>query len=102
MSALIDDAVTATDDATHCWRTCVRGKVAVMKQPDEGNLFTDLMELGPAPTMARELVVIVISVAIIAGMFALAGVSVPTIGAGVAIALFLGYRFVIGRREWQS
>ena len=63
-----------------------------MKQPDEGNLFTDLMEFGPAPTMAREIVVIVINIAILAVLFAIVGTGLP--------AFFMGVRFVIGLRQW--
>jgi len=71
-----------------------------MKQPDEGNLFTDLMELGPAPTMAREIVVIVISLAIVAVLFAIVGTSLPAFVALVVIIAFMGVRFVIGLRQW--
>ncbi|MDI9894817.1 hypothetical protein QM797_08775 [Rhodococcus sp. IEGM 1381] len=71
-----------------------------MKQPDEGNLFTDLMELGPAPTMAREIVVIVISLAIVAVLFAVVGTSLPACVALGVIVAFMGVRFVIGMRQW--
>ncbi|WP_353647859.1 hypothetical protein ABLG96_13320 [Nakamurella sp. A5-74] len=73
-----------------------------MKQPDEGNLFTDLMELGPAPTMARELVVIIISVAMVAVIFTVFGPTVPMVVAAGVIAVFLGVRFVIGLRHWRT
>ncbi|GGG16350.1 hypothetical protein GCM10007304_33110 [Rhodococcoides trifolii] len=71
-----------------------------MKQPDEGNLFTDLMELGPAPTMSREIVVVVISLAIVAVLFAIVGPSVPALAATAAIVVFLAVRFAIGLRNW--
>ncbi|MGU3431962.1 hypothetical protein ACNHUS_02995 [Actinomycetes bacterium M1A6_2h] len=71
-----------------------------MKQPDEGNLFTDLMELGPAPTMSREIVVIVISLAIVAVLFAIVGPTVAALGATAAIVAFLAVRFAIGLRNW--
>ncbi|MET0199625.1 hypothetical protein CH289_02480 [Rhodococcus sp. RS1C4] len=71
-----------------------------MKQPDEGNLFTDLMEFGPAPTMAREVVVIVISLALLAAVIALVGTSTLVwIVAAVAV-VFLAARFAFGLREW--
>ena len=73
-----------------------------MKQPDEGNLFTDLMELGPAPTMAREIVVVVISLAIIAVLFATVGASLPAFVALGVIVAFMGVRFVIGLRHWEK
>lgn len=73
-----------------------------MKQPDEGNLFTDLMEFGPAPTMSREVVVDVISLAIIAALFAVLGVTVPTLVAAAVIVIFLGIRFVVGRSQWRE
>ncbi len=71
-----------------------------MKQLDEGNLFTDLMEIGPAPTPARELVVAVISVALIAVLIAIVGVSVPTVAAAAVVAAFLAVRVAVGRRHW--
>lgn len=71
-----------------------------MKQPDEGNLFTDLMEFGPAPTMSREIVVIVISLALIAVVFAAVGPHMPMVVATAAVAVFLGVRFVVGLRNW--
>ncbi|MFY2786939.1 hypothetical protein [Rhodococcus sp. KRD162] len=71
-----------------------------MKQPDEGNLFTDLMEFGPAPTMAREIVVIVISIAILAVLFAIVGTGLPAFIALGVIVVFMGVRFVIGLRQW--
>ncbi|WP_415975426.1 hypothetical protein [Rhodococcus sp. 077-4] len=73
-----------------------------MKQPDEGNLFTDLMELGPAPTLAREIVVIVISIAIVAVLFAVVGPSLPAFAALGVIVAFMGVRFVIGLRHWEK
>ncbi|WP_020111513.1 hypothetical protein [Rhodococcus sp. 114MFTsu3.1] len=73
-----------------------------MKQPDEGNLFTDLMEFGPAPTMAREVVVIVISLALLAAVIALVGTSTLVwIVAAVAV-VFLAARFAFGLREWGN
>ena len=71
-----------------------------MKQPDEGNLFTDLMEFGPAPTMAREIVVIVINIAILAVLFAIVGTGLPAFIALGVIVVFMGVRFVIGLRQW--
>ena len=71
-----------------------------MKQPDEGSLFTDLMEFGPAPTMAREIVVIVISIAILAVLFAIVGTGLPAFIALGVIVVFMGVRFVIGLRQW--
>lgn len=73
-----------------------------MKQPHEGNLFTDLMELGPAPTAARELVVIVISLALVAVIFTIVGPTVPMVVAAGVIALFLCARFVLGLRGWRK
>jgi hypothetical protein len=73
-----------------------------MKQPDEGNLFTDLMELGPAPTMSREIVVVVISLAIVAVLLAIVGPSVPALVATAVIVVFLGVRFAIGLRHWEK
>ena len=73
-----------------------------MKQPDEGNLFTDLMEFGPAPTMAREIVVIVISIAVLAVLFAIVGTSLPAFVALGVIVVFMGVRFVIGLRHWEK
>jgi hypothetical protein len=73
-----------------------------MRQPDEGNLFTDLMEFGPAPTMAREVVVIVISLALLAAVIALVGTSTLVwIVAAVAV-VFLGVRFALGLRGWSK
>ena len=71
-----------------------------MKQPDEGNLFTDLMEIGPAPTPARELVVAVISVAIVVVLITIVGVSIPTVVAAAVVAVFLAVRVAVGRRHW--
>ncbi|MBY6412673.1 hypothetical protein HQ346_13980 [Rhodococcus sp. BP-252] len=72
-----------------------------MKQPDEGNLFTDLMEFGPAPTMAREVVVVVISIALFGVVFALVGPTVLLFVAAAVAAVFLGVRFAIGLRGWS-
>ncbi|MFD9678819.1 hypothetical protein ACFWAD_03030 [Rhodococcus sp. NPDC059969] len=44
-----------------------------MREPHEGSLLTDLMDIGPAPTMGRELVVIVVNIAIIGVLFAIIG-----------------------------
>lgn len=71
-----------------------------MREPDEGNLFTDLMELGPAPTMSREIVVIVISAAILAVLFVIVGPGLPAYIALGVIALFMAVRFAIGLRHW--
>lgn len=73
-----------------------------MRQPDEGNLFTDLMELGPAPTMAREVVVLIITLALFAVVFALVGAQPLVIAVAVAGALFMAGRFVFGLREWSK
>ncbi|WP_051048239.1 hypothetical protein [Rhodococcus sp. AW25M09] len=73
-----------------------------MKQPDEGNLFTDLMEFGPAPTMAREIVVAVISLGIVAVLFAIVGPELPAFVALGVIVAFMGGRFVIGLRQWEQ
>lgn len=73
-----------------------------MKQPDEGNLFTDLMEFGPAPTMSREIVVVVISLAILAVLFAVVGVTTPSIVATVVIVVFMAGRFALGLRQWDK
>lgn len=73
-----------------------------MKQPDEGNLFTDLMEFGPAPTMSREIVVVVISLAILAVLFAVVGVTTPSIVATVVIVVFMAGRFTLGLRQWDK
>ncbi|WP_089243875.1 hypothetical protein [Rhodococcoides kyotonense] len=72
-----------------------------MKQPDEGNLFTDLMEFGPAPTMAREVVVILISLALIGIVFAIVGPSVLVFVAAAVAFVFLGIRFALGLRGWS-
>ena len=71
-----------------------------MKQPDEGNLFTDLMEFGPAPTMSREIVVIVITAAIVAVLFAIVGPAMPAIVAAAVIVVFMAARFAIGLKKW--
>ena len=73
-----------------------------MKQPDEGNLFTDLIEFGPAPTMAREIVVIVISAAILAVVFAVLGPSVPLLVVTAVLVVFMAGRFVLGLRGWNQ
>lgn len=73
-----------------------------MKQPDEGNLFTDLMEFGPAPTMAREIVVIVISAAMLAIVFAVLGPSLPLLVATAVVGVFMAGRFVLGLRGWSN
>lgn len=73
-----------------------------MKQPDEGNLFTDLMEFGPAPTMAREIVVIVISAAMLAIVFAVLGPSLPLLVATAVVVVFMAGRFVLGLRGWSN
>ncbi|WP_084727530.1 hypothetical protein [Rhodococcoides yunnanense] len=73
-----------------------------MRQPDEGNLFTDLMEFGPAPTMAREIVVIVISLAVLAVVIAVVGSQLLVWIVAAATVLFLATRFVIGLRGWST
>ncbi|MGA9871394.1 MAG: hypothetical protein WBQ44_09670 [Rhodococcus sp. (in: high G+C Gram-positive bacteria)] len=73
-----------------------------MKQPDEGNLFTDLMEFGPAPTMAREIVVLIITLAILAVLFAVIGPEIPFVVVSVVLVLFMAGRFVVGLREWNK
>lgn len=73
-----------------------------MRQPDEGNLFTDLMELGPAPTMAREIVVLVITLALFAVVFALVGPQLPVVIVAVVGTVFMAGRFVFGLREWNK
>lgn len=76
--------------------------LVAMRQPDEGNLFTDLMEFGPAPTMAREIVVVVITLASLAIVFALFGPRLLTSIVAVLAVLFLAGRFVLGLREWNN
>ncbi|AYJ48596.1 hypothetical protein [Rhodococcus sp. P1Y] len=73
-----------------------------MRQPDEGNLFTDLMELGPAPTMAREIVVLIITVALFAVVLALVGPQLPVIIVAAVGLVFMAGRFVFGLREWNK
>lgn len=102
MSCPDHDSVTAADDAAHYWWTRDPAKLGRMRQPDEGNLFTDMMELGPAPTMAREIVVIVITLALFGAVFALVGPQLPAlIVAGLAV-VFMAGRFVLGLREWKK
>jgi len=86
----------------HYWASRVVGKLRGMKQPDEGNLFTDLVEFGPAPTMAREIVVIVISLAVLGALFAIVGPT-PLVWAifGVSLVLLAG-RFAVGLRGWSK
>lgn len=73
-----------------------------MRQPDEGNLFTDLMELGPAPTMGREIVVLVITLALFAAVLALVGPQLPVIVVAAVGLVFMAGRFVFGLREWNK
>lgn len=73
-----------------------------MKQPDEGNLFTDLMEFGPAPTMAREIVVIVITAAMLAILFAVLGPQTPVLVVTAVLVIFMAGRFVLGLRGWNK
>ncbi|MDJ0360277.1 hypothetical protein [Rhodococcus sp. H29-C3] len=73
-----------------------------MKQPDEGNLFTDLMELGPAPTMAREIVVIIITLIMLGVVMALVGPQLITWIAAAVVVVFLGVRFALGLRGWAE
>ncbi|MFE5878549.1 hypothetical protein ACFQ6H_25090 [Rhodococcus sp. NPDC056506] len=72
-----------------------------MREPHEGSLLTDLMDIGPAPTMGRELVVTVVNIAIIGVLFAIIG-SNPVFWILVAaLAVYAGIRFVIGLRGWN-
>jgi hypothetical protein len=72
-----------------------------MREPHEGSLLTDLMDIGPAPTMGRELVVIVVNIAIIGVLFVIIG-SNPVFWILVAaLAGYAGIRFVIGLRGWN-
>lgn len=73
-----------------------------MRQPDEGNLFTDLMEFGPAPTMAREAVVLVITLALFAVVIALVGPELPVLIVGAVAAVFMAGRFALGLRQWSK
>lgn len=52
--------------------------------------------------MAREIVVIVISLAIVAVLFAIVGTSLPAFVALGVIVVFMGVRFVIGLRNWEK
>lgn len=72
-----------------------------MREPHEGSFLTDLMELGPAPTMGRELVVIVLTVAVVATMFALVGPSPLMWIACGATAVYMSVRFAAGLRGWN-
>ena len=72
-----------------------------MREPHEGSFLTDLMELGPAPTMSRELVVIVLTVAVVAMMFALVGPNPLMWSASVATAVYMAVRFAVGLRGWN-
>ncbi|KSU68575.1 hypothetical protein G9444_6346 [Rhodococcus erythropolis] len=59
------------------------------------------MDIGPAPTMGRELVVIVVNIAIIGVLFVIIG-SNPVFWILVAaLAVYAGIRFVIGLRGWN-
>lgn len=72
-----------------------------MREPHEGTFLTDLIEFGPAPTMGRELVVIVLNVAVLAVLFAIVG---PTPVVWIAIAVVgvaMGVRFLVGLRGWN-
>ena len=72
-----------------------------MREPHEGSLLTDLMDIGPAPTMGRELVVIVVNIAIVGVVFAIIG-STPVFWILVAaLAVSAGIRFAIGLRGWN-
>ncbi|WP_287160726.1 hypothetical protein [Rhodococcus sp. (in: high G+C Gram-positive bacteria)] len=72
-----------------------------MREPHEGSLLTDLMDIGPAPTMGRELVVIVVNIALIGVVFAIIG-SNPVFWILVAaLAVYVGIRFAIGLRGWN-
>lgn len=72
-----------------------------MREPHEGNFLTDVMELGPAPTMSRELVVLVLTVVVVAIMFALVGPGPVMWIASAAVAVFMAVRFVVGLRGWN-
>lgn len=72
-----------------------------MREPHEGSLLTDLMDIGPAPTMGRELVVIVVNCVLIALAFAIIGPNAVFWILAVAVAVYTGIRFVIGLRGWS-
>lgn len=61
-----------------------------------------MMELGPAPTMAREIVVIVITLAVFGVVIALVGAPLPMIIVAALAAVFMAGRFVLGLREWSK
>ncbi len=60
------------------------------------------MEFGPAPTMAREIVVVVITFAMLAAIFAVIGPQIPLVVVSVVLVLFMAGRFVVGLREWSK
>ena len=72
-----------------------------MREPHEGSLLTDLMDIGPAPTMGRELVVIVVNSAIVGGVFAISGSNPVFWSLVAALAVYAGIRFAIGLRGWN-
>ncbi|MGC0366692.1 hypothetical protein ABH922_004676 [Rhodococcus sp. 27YEA15] len=63
--------------------------------------MTDLMEIGPAPTMGRELVVIVVNVAVLLVVFAIIGSTLVSWILAGALTLLCVVRFVIGLRRWN-
>jgi len=59
------------------------------------------MDIGPAPTMGRELVVIVVNIAIIGGVFAIIGSNSVSWILVAVLAVYAGIRFAIGLRSWN-
>lgn len=94
--------VTHTHDGTHCFPQVRAARLEDMKQPDEGNLFTDLMEFGPAPTMARELVVAVVSAALLVAVLVATEFSTAVCVVAVVAALYMAGRFALGVKTWRA
>ncbi|MBT2269272.1 hypothetical protein J7E74_30230 [Rhodococcus erythropolis] len=59
------------------------------------------MDIGPAPTMGRELVVIVVNIAIIGVVFTIIGPNPVFWILVAALAVYTGIRFAIGLRGWN-
>lgn len=74
------------------------------QESTEGNVLTDLMRLGPAPTMARELVTLVINLALLGVLYLVISDSSPGVALVVVAVVggFLAIRFLIGMAIWKQ